>query len=154
MTDDARITQVLSHLLEHLRVSRVTLRRHPDAHFPVTQEALAPGVLSARGVRTELRPENSPVFNRISQTRSRVVEQDCQRAARLTPDFAAPSFVEMMATYGGLRAFVVEPLLIKGEVIALLSVHDLADPRSWTSQEIDDVACAARRILDIIETPR
>ena len=108
----------------------MTLRRgeHDGYAFPVTDEALAPGVASLRGERTvDLRTQ--PVAIEVRE-RGQVVQDDSRTA------YDDPGFTRMLDVYGGLAAQIVTAVEARGEVAAILSVHQLGAPRSWTADEI------------------
>src|SRR5262245_3919905 len=95
------IGPILEELLATTGASRVTLRQDvPGGYaFPVTHEALAPGVASLRDERTiDLRTQ--PVVLELRQGRQ--VVQDDSRAA-----FDDPAYQRMLETYGGLGAQIV-----------------------------------------------
>jgi GAF domain-containing protein len=130
------IDETLEALRRELGASRVTLREDiPGEYaFPVTHEALAAGVGSLRDERTvDLRSQ--PVVHELMRGRQ-VVQAHCREA------FDAPAFHAMLDTYGGLAAQIVTPVFAPdGRLAAILSLHQLGDPRDWTAMEI--VACAA-----------
>jgi GAF domain-containing protein len=134
--DRARtIASVLEELRAALRADRVTLRRNVpgDYAFPVTDEALAPGVGSLRDERTvDLRTQ--PVVALL--LRGEQVVQDDTRAA-----FDDPAFHRMLDTYGGLAAQIVTPVFVEDRLEAIVSLHALGKPRTWS----DDDAAACRR---------
>jgi GAF domain-containing protein len=139
------IGEVLAELLAATRASRVTLRRDlPGEHaFPVTDEALAPGVASLRDERTvDLRGQ--PVALEVAAGRQ-VVQHD---SAAEHPDDA--SFHRMREVYGGLASQVVTPVLVDGRVAAIVSVHDLRGPRRWSDEEIALCDAAAARIGSLL----
>src|SRR6478735_3153495 len=124
------IDAILSDLLRDTRASRVTLRQDVpgDYAFPVTHEALAPGAGSLREERTvDLR--NQPVAIEVGAGRQ-VVQPDCATA------YDDPAFQRMRETYGGLAAQIVTPVLRGGEVVGIVSLHQLGTPRDWTDAEI------------------
>lgn len=130
------IEAVLAALLAETGASRVTLRRGVDDGyaFPVTDEALAPGVASLRDERTvDLRTQ--PVA--LAARRGGQVVQDDSRTA-----YDDPAFQRMLDAYGGLAAQIVTAVESGGEVAAILSVHQLTTPRRWTPDEAD----ACRRV--------
>jgi GAF domain-containing protein len=123
-------------LLEATGASRVTIRRGEG--FPVVVEALAGGVPSIRDERTvDLRTQ--PVALEVSAGRQ--VVQDDSRAA-----YDEPAFQRMLDAYGGLAAQIVTPVQVGGEVVAILSLHQLGSPRRWTGTEIEQCTAAAERI--------
>ena len=135
-------------ILEQLRAdtgaSRVTLRRDlpGDYAFPVTDEALAPGVGSLREERTvDLRGQ--PVALEVAEGRQ-VVQDDCARA------FDDPAFQRMRETYGGLAAQIVTPVLVGGRVAGILSLHQLGSARRWSEDEIEVCRAAAARVAGLL----
>ena len=92
------IDDLLQELLDGTGASRVTLRQDVpgEYRFPVTHEALAPGVGSLKEERTvDLR--NQPVALEVAAGRQ-VVQDDCATA------YDDPAFQRMRETYGGLAA--------------------------------------------------
>jgi GAF domain-containing protein len=140
----AEIDDVLRGLLEETGASRVTLRQDvPGAYaFPVTHEALAPGVGSLRDERTvDLRSQ--PVALEVGSGRQ-VVQDDCVKA------YDDPAFHRMRATYGGLAAQIVTPVMPNGSVKGIVSLHQLGAPRHWTEAEIEACRAAADRVGELI----
>jgi len=134
---------IVSDLLEELGASRVTLRRDvPGATaFPVVEEALAPGTSSLR-CETTVHLPTQPVVLEVQAGRQ-VVQDDCRNA------YDDPAFKQMLDTYGGLAAQIVTPVMVDCRLVAILSVHQLEAPRSWTAKEIDTASRAAARIGEI-----
>jgi GAF domain-containing protein len=131
---------ILDGLLAETGASRVTLRQDVAGDtFPVTHEALAPGVASISGVETP-NMAGQPVVLEVTAGRQ-VVQDDCEP---LYPSDGP--FHEMRALYGGLRAQIVTPVLVDGKVAAIVSVHQLGRPRAWSDGE----AAACRRATDSI----
>jgi GAF domain-containing protein len=140
----AEIDDVLQALLDDTGASRVTLRRDlpGDYAFPVTNEALAPGVGSLKEERTvDLR--HQPVALEVAAGRQ-VVQHDCAGA------FDDPAFHRMRATYGGLAAQVVTPVQVGGRVVGIVSLHQLGQPRHWTAAEAEACRIAAERVGDLL----
>jgi GAF domain-containing protein len=140
----AEIEDVLQALLSSTSASRVTLREDVpgDYAFPVTHEALAPGVGSLRGERTvDLR--NQPVALEVAAGRQ-VVQDDCAQA------FDDPAFHRMRETYGGLAAQIVTPVLSDGRVAGVVSLHQLGSPRRWPEEEIEGCRAAATRVGELL----
>jgi GAF domain-containing protein len=131
---------ILSSLLEGTAASRVTLREDLPGgdFFPVTDEVLQPGVASLREERTvDLRSQ--PVVRELEQGRQ-VVQNDCRAA------LADPAFLRMLETYGGLAAQIVTPIFVAGQLRAIVSVHQLGEPRVWTEREIALATSAADEV--------
>lgn len=136
----SELNAVVERLLAQTGASRVTLRQDvPGDHaFPVTHEALAPGVGSLMEERTvDLRTQ--PVVAEL--VRGRQVVQNDSRAAH---DDAA--FQRMLRAYGGLSAQIVTPVVRYGRLVAIVSVHELRGSRSWTSEEIAAATLAAEEV--------
>ena len=128
-----RMQAIVERLLAQTNASRVTLRQNllGDYAFPVTHEALAPGVASLRTERTvDLRSQ--PVVAELSRGHQ-VVQDDCAAA------YDDPAFHRMRQAYGGLAAQIVTPVVRNAELVAIVSVHALGKRRTWTR---DDVAAA------------
>lgn len=135
-------SDVLEELLAELHASRVTLREDVEgpSYFPVTREALADNVASLKAEHSvDLRTQ--PVVLEVMRGRQ-VVQNDCRSA------FDDPKFHELLERYGGLAAQIVTPVMVGGELRAILSLHQLAAARRWTSGEA--LACreAARTLGD------
>jgi GAF domain-containing protein len=140
----AAIDDVLKALLGGTGASRVTLRQDlpGDYAFPVTHEALAPGVRSLRHERTvDLRSQ--PVALEVAVGRQ-VVQDDCAQA------FDDPPFHRMRETYGGLAAQIVTPVLAAGRVVGIISLHQLGSSRHWTGEEIEACRAAALRVGELL----
>jgi GAF domain-containing protein len=139
-----KIQSILEALLAETRASRVTLRRGvSDGYFfPVTDEALAPGVASLKEERTvDLRAQ--PVVREVQQ-RGQVVQENCRAA---NDD---PAFQQMLETYGGLAAQIVTAVVADGSVAAIVSVHQLGSPRQWSKDEADACRLAATRLAELL----
>jgi GAF domain-containing protein len=136
--------EVVDELLAATGASRCTLRQDvPGDFFPVTHEALAPGVPSIRDERTtDLR--TAPVVRELVETRRQVVQDDCASA------FDDPAFRRMLAAYGGLAAQIVTPIFREGRLTAIVSLHQLDAPRRWTADERALAAGAAERVRALL----
>lgn len=134
-----QIDAILSDLLAETGASRVTLRQSVAGEyaFPVTHEALAPGVGSLRDERTvDLRTQ--PVALEVAAGRQ-VVQDDCATA------YDDPAFHRMREIYGGLASQIVTPVVRDG-VVGIVSVHQLGEPRHWETAEIEACSTAATRL--------
>jgi GAF domain-containing protein len=137
------IDAILGELLSATGASRVTLRRDvPGDVFPVTDEALADGTPSIKGVAT---PDmaKQPVVLQVQQGRQ-VVQDDCLAASE------EPHFQEMLELYGGLRAQIVTPVVEDGRVVAIVSLHQLGRTRHWSEDEIEAASETARRVGELV----
>jgi GAF domain-containing protein len=139
------IDAILADLLAETGASRVTLRRDlpGDYAFPVTNEALAPGVGSLREEHTvDLRTQ--PVALEVAAGRQ-VVQDDSATA------FDDPAFHRMRAIYGGLAAQIVTPVARdEGGVAGIVSVHQLGNPRHWTEAEVEACRNAVTRLGELL----
>ena len=73
------------------------------------------------------------------------VVQDDTRAA-----FDDPQFQKMLDTYGGLAAQIVTPIFRDGRLVAIVSLHQLGEPRRWTPDEVAAASLAAQRIGELL----
>lgn len=138
------IQEILDGLLAETDASRATLRQDvPGETFPVTHEALASGVPSIRGVETP-NMAGQPVVLAVTAGRQ-MVQDDC---AELYP--ADEAFHEMRALYGGLRAQIVTPVVAGERIVAIVSVHQLAAPRTWSADAVGACSRAAARISALL----
>jgi GAF domain-containing protein len=140
------VASALARLLEGSGASRVTLRRDVpgDRYFPVTDEALAPGVPSLRDEQTvDLRTQ--PVVRELRETGRQVVQDDC----RALP--AGSEFERMLDAFGDLGAQIVTPVLVEGRLAAILSLHQLGGPRRWTERETGLAAETARELAALLD---
>ena len=138
------IASVLEELRVGLGVDRVTLRRDVpgDYAFPVTDEALGPGVGSLREERTvDLRTQ--PVVALLQQGEQ--VVQDDTRAA-----FDDPAFHHMLDAYGGLAAQIVTPVFADGHLTGIVSLHVLGTPRAWGDDDRASCRLAADRVRALL----
>lgn len=138
------IDAILEGLLRETGASRVTLRQDaPGVYaFPVTHEALSPGVGSLREERTvDLRTQ--PVVRELARGRQ-VVQSDCRSA------FDEPAFHAMLATYGDLAAQIVTPVFAGERLAAIVSLHQLGAPRAWTDGEVAACTEAAARVAALL----
>ena len=137
------LQSILDELLAHTGASRVTLRQNVPGEyaFPVTHEALAPGVGSLRGERTvDLRTQ--PVALEVAAGRQ-VVQDDSATA------YDDPAFHRMREVYGGLAAQIVTPV-VQERVAGIVSVHQLGEPRHWSADEIEACRAAVARLAELL----
>ena len=144
LVPDPRAQAALEHLLEATAASRVTLRRDVpgDYPFPVVEEALAPGVGSLREERSVDLP-TQPVVLEIRKG-NQVVQHDSRAS------FDDPEFQRMLDVYGGLGAQIVTPVVVGGVVRAIVSLHQLGAPRTWTDDEVALATATAERVKELL----
>jgi GAF domain-containing protein len=138
------LSGIVSELLSLTAASRVTLRRDVPgrAAFPIVEEALAPGVASLRAEST-IDLSTQPVVLEVQAGRQ-VVQHDCRAA------FDDPAFQRMLDVYGGLAAQIVTPVTVAGRLEAIVSVHQLGEPRRWTDAEVAAATRAASRVRELL----
>jgi GAF domain-containing protein len=138
------IGDVLCELLEATRASRATLRRDvPGGRpFPVVTEVLAPGVGSIRE-ETSVHLPTQPVVLAV-QRGVQVVQDDSASA------YDDPAYQRMLEAYGGLAAQIVTPVMRDGRLEAILSLHQLGEPRAWTAEEVEAASRAADRVGELL----
>ena len=73
-----------------------------------------------------------------------VVQDDCAAA------YDDPAFQRMLDAYGGLAAQIVTPVLRDGELAAIVSLHQLGAPRTWTEDEIATATKTAERVGELL----
>ena len=73
-----------------------------------------------------------------------MVQDDCRIA------YADPEFQRMLEAYGGLAAQIVTPVIVGGELRAIVSVHQLGSPRHWTDAEVAAAARAAKQVSELL----
>lgn len=138
------LAAVVECLLSRTKASRVTLRQDlpGDYAFPVTYEALAPGAASLMEERTvDLRSQ--PVVAELARGHQ-VVQDDCGAA------YDDEAFRRMRQTYGGLAAQIVTPVLRNEQLVAIVSVHQLGEPRVWTGEEVAAATLAAEEVEKLL----
>ena len=138
------VDDVLEALLTATGASRVTLRQDlpGDYAFPVTHEALAEGVGSLRDERTVDLP-TQPVVLELQKGRQ-VVQDECGTA------YDDPTYQRMLETYGGLAAQIVTPIFDGDHLRAVVSLHQLGQPRSWSDDEIAAATRTAERVRELL----
>ena len=141
----AAIEQLIEELRAELGVQRVTVRvALPDAYFPVRYEVLAGGAGSLRDDPTDLTKQ--PVPRVLAERGGQVVQED---AAAEFPD--DPAFHAMREHYGGMRAQIVTGCYRGGDLVALLSIHDLRAPRRFGDAERERCRAAAAEIVRMLD---
>jgi GAF domain-containing protein len=141
---DPRVQALLRQLLDATGASRATLRRDApgDYPFPVVEEALAPGVGSLREERSVDLP-TQPVVLEIKKGKQ-VIQHDARAA------FDDPAFQRMLEVYGGMAAQIVTPIMVDGGVRAILSLHQLGAPRTWTDDEVALATATAEHVKELL----
>jgi GAF domain-containing protein len=145
---DAAVQGILDRLREALCAQRCTLRQDllGAYAFPVGCESRAEGVGPLYGDFTVVQT-GQPVIEKLLAERRQVVQDDTRSAS------SDPAFLTMLEHYGGMRAQVVTPIFGSAGLQAVLSVHDLTGPRSWTADETA-LAQAAADLIEQLLAPR
>jgi GAF domain-containing protein len=138
------IEDILEGLLVATGASRVTLRQDlpGDYAFPVTHEALADGVKTLRGERT-VHLRTQPVVLELQQGRQ-VVQDDCRSA------YDDPAFQRMLDAYGGLAAQIVTPVFRDNRLQAVVSLHQLGRPRTWSADDVTAATKATEQVGELL----
>ena len=141
---DVEIQAELAAVARDLNVQRATLRLISDtAVFPIAYEHCEPGTHSIRD-KPRLDMSKQPVVLKMQAGASQVIEDDCAVA---TDD---AGYHEMREMFGGMKAQIVTANRdADGQIIGLLSVHDLTSPRIWTDAEAARARAAADRLEEL-----
>ena len=142
--NDAEIQAELEAVARDLNVQRATLRLPSDESvFPIAYEHCEPGTHSIRDT-PRLDMSKQPVVLKMQAGASQVIEDDCAVA---TDD---AGYHEMREMFGGMKAQIVTANRdADGQIIGLLSVHDLTSPRTWTDAEAARARAAADRLEEL-----
>jgi len=145
----AAIQAILDRLRLALDAQRCTFRQpvQESFAFPVTFESRNARERSLLGDFTIVQT-GQPVIVKLLAERAQVIQEDCATAS---PD---PLFRKMLAHYGGMRAQMVTPFIVGGQLKGVLSVHELRHTRCWTQDEKRWAAEAAALIGAIAELPQ
>ncbi len=140
----AEIQAELAAVAHDLRVQRATLRLpSTESVFPIAYEHCEPGTHSIRDT-PRLDMSKQPVVLAMQAGASQVVEDDCN----VTTD--DPGYHEMREMFGGMQAQIVTANRdADGDIVGLLSVHDLTAPRTWTEAEATRARAAADRLHEL-----
>ena len=135
----AAIEQLIEELRVELGVQRATVRADvPGAVFPIAYEVLAPGAGSLRDDATDM--TRQPVPRVLAEHGGQVVQEDAAAAFPGDEEFHA-----MRERFGGMRAQIVTGCYRDGALVALLSVHDLERPRTFSAEQRERCRAAAAR---------
>lgn len=137
----------MQRLLEETSAHRVTLREDVDVpgSFPITHEALAPGVLSLRGDNS-VASRTAPTIRKLLRDRVIVVIGDTVAAQSEDPEYDDDGFRRMLSAYGDLRAFIVGAILTNSGLGAIVAVHHLGTPRRWREADLDSLQTALEAV--------
>jgi GAF domain-containing protein len=135
---------IVSGLREAFDVQRCTLRLDvPGEVFPVVHEALAPPANSLIGEqRVALRSQ--PVVQALTSGTDQVVQPDTRAASQ------NPAFLQMLEVYGGMQAQIVTAVRRDGQLVGIVSLHELRAPRDWTTEETSLARIGAELIASLL----
>jgi maleate isomerase len=126
--------ELMNELRATTRASRTTLRLdQPDAVFPVVAEALDEGVRSIAD-QTEIDLRSAPTVIHLAREGEILVQNDL--------DTAQPRAPQELIEFYGVRAQMLAPILVAGELVGINSVHDCRGPRSWTTEHVKHLEAA------------
>ena len=139
------IEQLIEQLRAELAVQRVTVRvAVPDAVFPVALRGARAG--RRQPARRHDRHDRQPVPRVLAEQDGQVVQED---SAAAFPDDAG--FHAMRERFGGMRAQIVTGCYRDGELVALLSIHDLRAPRASARPSGGRCRAAATAIAELLD---
>ena len=61
-------------------------------------------------------------------------------------------FESMRVAYGGLAAQIVTPVVVDDAVVAIISLHQLGEPREWTDVATGQCETAAAKVGAVLDT--
>ncbi len=123
--------------------SRTTLRLDaPGTVFPVVAEALAPGVGSISD-DTSINLRRAATFRFLEREQRNLVQADCT-----TGELAAPP--ELVELYG-VKAQMLAPIVRKGRLVGIVSVHYLPSGREWSENDVAALDDAVRHVVQELE---
>lgn len=122
------LENVARELLTATNASRVTVRLalHGE-NFPVVAEAVAAGVGT---IRSDVWPDlgSASTVKYLAEHRTNLIQDDCQTAEVRPPD-------QLMDSYR-VKAQMLGPILLRGQLAGIVSVHYIPNLRHWTRDEV------------------
>jgi len=138
VTSHAEFTTIVMSLLAETNASRVTVRLSgPDGCPDLVAEALAPGVVSMSTHPIEGVLE-APTYRYLADRLALLVQEDC----RVDPIAPPRSLTEVFHVYAQMLA----PVVIDGEMVATISVHQQDNCRTWTHENISALERAQAQV--------
>jgi maleate isomerase len=140
MAERATFQEIVDDLLESTGAGRTTLRLDlPDLGGldAVAAEAVAPGVQSMRDDASIRNLRGVATVRYLEEQRRPLVQNDC-----LSDDLAPPK--ELVELYG-VRAQMLAPVVHEGRLAGVISVHHVAGPRQWSTEDVAALQQAAER---------
>jgi GAF domain-containing protein len=135
-------------VLDRLRVStnagRVTLRlESPDAPFPVVAESIDADVASIKG-DDRIDPTTSPGFKVVERERQILIQNDCL----VDPPSPGRDLIDLY----GVRAQMLAPVELRGQLVGVISVHSTTGPRSWSEEDVAALEHAVQKVVGQLES--
>jgi maleate isomerase len=144
----SRFQPIMEKLLEATGAGRTTIRldltRHGLSVDRVAGEAHRQGIRSIRQDGS-LDQWAMPTVHWLNNHHDILVQND---VASDSPP-VTPALIEVY----GVRAQMLGPLLVKGQMLGWISVHEVGAPRQWTGREISALDQACRAAVAVIEAP-
>jgi GAF domain-containing protein len=147
MAELASFQEIMEDLVGSTSAGQTTLRLDlPELGSwldTVAAEALALGVRSIREDTSIRNLRGVATVRVLEEQRRPLVQNDC-----LTEDPAPPR--ELIERYG-VRAQMLAPVVHKGRLVGVISVHHVAGPRLWSTEDVaalKHAAECAQRELD------
>lgn len=142
----ARIQAVLQELASQTRASRVTLRLDaPRCGWDVdgvAVEIVAPGIRALTPDRS-LHQRQLATVRHLETHRQILVQSNCRTDTVAPP----PELIEIY----GVQAQMLAPLVWHDTVLGWISVHYNAGPRTWTQEEVRQLAAATTSVWSLID---
>ena len=143
---DEVVRSALKELGEQLGVSRVLVTSGADQARRVLQEWNAPGVGPV-----DVAPPGRLLLSTLVGREGRTI---AVRDTRIDPRLVDRSLGGTSRGEPGAVAAVATPIGIGGELSAMLILHQVGEPRSWTSQEIRLLETVARELRTALDAAR
>lgn len=134
-----RLAEIARNLRQATRTSRVTVRVRGRGEYGVAAESCAAGVDSLVG--TEVTAAHAEVLAMLRSHRTLVQSDVSQGEVKIAPD--------LIERYG-VVAQLVAPVLVDGELIAIVSVHETEQTRTWGEGEQEALADAVARVSAVL----
>ena len=104
-------------------------------------ESTAPGVKPIAH-DTSLDQRNAPTAQWLMRTHEVLVQDDC--AVDEPP--APPALLEVY----GVKAQMLAPVIREGALVGWISVHEVRSVRTWSAEEVSQLASAASRVAEML----
>ena len=129
-------------LLDATSAGRTTIRViDSDGGFPVVAEATARGVRPIRDT-TDIDLHKAETVVHIKRTHEPLLQEDLEHAIPQVPR-------QLIELYG-VKAQMLGPVVVSGTLVGIVSVHDVAGPREWSTEDRSALVRTATTVEHII----